>query len=100
VSHDRRVFLVVTIPIVALCLACALSALASQVIAARLTRPIVNVTPMCAWARGGRAGLWWSTNVAPGRAFANSPRYNAVCLAIPWAEALPNGGRIAVDVTP
>jgi hypothetical protein len=99
-AHDRRALTVWLLPLLVLCLACALTGLASQMMAARLTRPVANVTPICAWLRHGRAGLWWSTSVAPGRALARSPRSKSLCLTIPWAEALPNGGRIAVRVTP
>lgn len=40
------------------------------------------------------------TGALTGLAFANSARYNSLCLAIPWAEALPHGGRVAVAVAP
>jgi len=60
----------------------------------------VDIIPMCAWARQGAVGLWWNTGVTPTRAFSNSRRYNAVCVAVPWSAALPDRGRPAIDVTP
>ena len=60
----------------------------------------VDLIPMCAWARNGRAGLWWNANVKPTRAFANSSRYNAVCLALPWPAAMPDQGRPVISLTP
>jgi hypothetical protein len=93
-------YLLVVIPVVSLCLACALLAGASQVLAAQLDEPLGYVTPMCAWARNGSVGLWWNSNVPPGRAFARAHRYNAVCVALPWSTNLPATGRPALDVSP
>lgn len=93
-------YLWVAIPILSLCLACALLAAASQVLAAQLDEAHGYVTPMCAWARHGSVGLWWNSSVPPSRAFARAPRYNAVCVALPWSTTLPNSGRPALDVFP
>ena len=84
-----------------LCLTCSTAAWASQVWAARQGQPTSRpLIAMCAWSRGGRVGLWWNASVAPSRAFANAHRYNAVCVAVPWAAALPARGRPAIDLQP
>jgi len=93
-------YLLVIIPLFSLCLACALLAGASQVLAAQLDETHGYVTPMCVWARHGSVGLWWNSSVPPGRAFARAHRYNAVCVALPWSTALPATGRPALDVSP
>lgn len=93
-------YVLVVAPLLSLCLACALLAAASQVLAAQLDEASGFVTPMCVWARNGRVGLWWNSNVPPGRAFARAHRYNAVCVALPWSTRLPATGRPALEVFP
>lgn len=93
-------YVLVIIPLLSLCLACALLAGASQVLAVQLDDTHGYVTPMCVWARNGSLGLWWNSNVPPGRAFARAYRYNAVCIALPWSTLLPATGRPALDVSP
>ena len=84
-----------------LCLVCSAMAFASQVwMAHNGQQASSSVIALCAWARGGRTGLWWNANIAPARAFANAPRYNAACLAVPWSASLPEQGRPAVDLQP
>jgi hypothetical protein len=97
---NSSAYLLVAVPLATMCLACTALASVSQVFAARLDQATGAVTPMCAWARNGSLGLWWSARVPPARAFANAHRYNAVCLALPWSPHLPASGRPAVDMTP
>jgi hypothetical protein len=86
-------------PLLACCLASAASTVASQVIAARLDRAVAGLTPMCVWARHGQVGLWWNTGISPARAFANAHRYNAVCVALPWAASFPQRGLPRLDIS-
>ena len=83
-----------------LCLTCSASALASQAWAARNAQASRSVIALCAWARGGRVGLWWNASIAPSRAFSNAYRYNAVCVAVPWSPTLPERGRPAINLQP
>lgn len=83
-----------------LCLGYCGLALAAQLWLSHLSTTSHSVVALCAWSRGGRAGLWWNRNVAPSRAFVNAPRYNAMCLAVPWSSNLPERGRPSIDVSP
>lgn len=60
----------------------------------------VNLIPMCAWARNGNVGLWWNASITASRVVSSSQRYNAVCVALPWAASLPARGRPTIDVLP
>jgi hypothetical protein len=77
---NSTALVLVAVPLVVMCLAC--------------------VALACAWARNGRVGLWWSANVSPARAFANSRYYQAMCIAVPWRPELPTTGRPSLDLTP
>ncbi|MCS6909134.1 MAG: hypothetical protein NZM11_00975 [Anaerolineales bacterium] len=73
-------------PLLSLCLACALLAVASQVLAAQLDEANGSVTPMCVWARNGSVGLWWNSKVplySPAPAAAYATPY-ALCAPVPW----------------
>ena len=87
-------------PLLACCLASTASAVASQVIAARIDRATAGLTPMCVWARNGQVGLWWNVSISPARAFANAHHYNAMCVALPWLTAWPHRGSPFWDVGP
>ena len=60
----------------------------------------IDVIPLCAWARNGQAGLWWNAHVTPRSPVSHSRRYNAVCVAAPWAPTLPDRGRPSFDYIP
>jgi hypothetical protein len=59
-----------------------------------------DMVPFCAWARNGRAGLWWNAYVTPRSPISHSRRYNAVCVAAPWVPLLPDRGRPSFDYVP
>jgi hypothetical protein len=87
------------------CLACvALACTAPLILAAAGARGAsvagLEVIPLCAWARNGRAGLWWNSAVSPIASVSLSNRYSAVCVAAPWAPLLPDRGGPSIDYTP
>lgn len=94
-------YLVGVLPVMSLCLACALLAAVSQTLAAeRAYGALKHMTPLCVWVRHGSVGLWWNANVTPRAAAWLSPRYNAVCVALPWVSSLPTSGRPSLQVVP
>jgi hypothetical protein len=97
--HTLQYSLIV-VPFLALCLAGSILACASQAVLTHPSAPRGGVIPLCAWARGGRVGLWWNANVTPTRAFSNAYRFHAVCVAVLWSPALPESGRPSFGVTP
>ncbi|MGQ0601636.1 MAG: hypothetical protein ACT4QE_08075 [Anaerolineales bacterium] len=96
---QRWMMTCLVVPLLACCLASTGLAMASQVVAARIDRATAGLTPMCVWARSGQVGLWWNTSISPARAFANAPRYNAVCVALPWAASFPQRGLPRLDIS-
>lgn len=98
-KHERPTGIGVWVlaPLAGLWLACVLSFVASQAAAAQLTRPHPYLNTLCVWARNGQAGLWWNNSLSPSRIFGNARRYNAVCVALPWAPSLPVRGRPFVE---
>ncbi len=91
-------YILLSAPLLAGCLGWFGLVAAAQLLVSRVDPPLGSVIPLCAWARHGRVGLWWNSSVTPARAFANSHRYNAVCVAVPWSDWLPAHGRPAVSV--
>lgn len=89
---QRWIMACLIMPLLACCLASTTSVVASQVVASRIDRATAGLTPMCAWARNGQVGLWWNASISPARAFTNAHRYNAVCVALPWAASFPQRG--------
>ena len=94
------VYWMIVIPVLAVSLAFSVLACASPVWLPRLGLPSGSVTAVCAWARGGRVGLWWNTRVAPATALANAHKYSAVCAVTVWSSRLPERGRPALDLSP
>jgi hypothetical protein len=98
-AHLRTsLYLLLVMPVLGSCFAWFGLVAVAQVAASRVEDPRGSVIPVCVWARNSRVGLWWNSSVTPARAFANSRRYNAVCLAVPWSDWLPANGRPAVGV--
>ncbi len=99
-SNYFAVILALALCLGCVALACSAPALLSASNKVGAQSGSMDLVPLCAWARNGRAGLWWNSSVSPRVPISRSRRYNAVCIAAPWPPGLPDYGRPVIDFTP